>query len=230
MIVAIHQPNFLPWIGYFYKITNCDIFVLLDDVQYTKNSFINRNKIKYPQGALWLTVPVSFTFGEPIKQVAINNKNDWRKTHLKTFEMNYKKSVFFKPIFAGLERIYYLYNWERLCDFNIELITYITLYLGLNNRKIIKSSDLGVQGRGTELLINIIKKLKGDTYLSGFGGIKYQEENAFAQAEISLKYYDFNHPIYKQLWRDFIPHLSIIDLLFNVGPDSSEIIACSKAD
>jgi len=223
MIVAIHQPNFLPWIGYFYKIAKSDIFVFLDNVQYTKNSFINRNKIKTSQDVIWLTIPISFKFGQLINEVKIDNKTDWRKKHLRTLEMNYKRSNFFKEVFELIKRIYYLKNWQNLSDFNISLIKTIISYLDLN-KTLVQSSSLDIQGKNTKLLIQIVKKVDGDVYLSGFGGAKYQEETSFKNEGIELVYYNFRHPAYKQLWNDFIPNLSIIDLLFNYGKESTKII------
>jgi hypothetical protein len=184
---------------------------------------MNRNKVKTPQGALWLTVPVSFEFGQLINEVKINNKTNWREKHLKTLEVNYKRANFFKNVFEIIKGIYYLKDWQNLSDFNISLIRAMLSYLGLN-KPFVKSSTLDIQSKGTELLIQIVEKVGGDVYLSGFGGAKYQEEKLFKKEGIRLIYYDFTHPIYKQLWDDFIPNLSIIDLLFNMGPESVEII------
>jgi hypothetical protein len=222
-MVAIHQPNFLPWIGYFYKIAKSDIFVFLDNVQYVKNSFVNRNKVKTPQDAIWLTVPVSFKFGELINEVKINNQIPWREKHLKTFEMNYKRADFFEDVFEIIKGIYCSRDWQNLSDLNMSLTEAIARYLGLNT-SFVRSSTLGVQAKSTELLIQIVKKVGGDIYLSGFGGVKYQEETEFAKAGIKLMYTDFNHPVYKQLWGDFIPDLSIVDLMFNMGSKAFELI------
>lgn len=223
MIVAIHQPNFLPWIGYFYKIAKSDIFVFLDNVQYTKNNFINRNKIKTPQGVIWLTIPISFKFGQLINEVKINNKTDWREKHLKTLEMNYKRASSYEDVFKIIKGAYYLKDWQNLSDFNINLIKTIISYLGLN-KPIIKSSSLDVQGKSTKLLIQLVKKVEGNVYLSGLGGAKYQEEELFKKEGIKLAYYNFAYPIYKQLWSKFIPNLSVIDLFFNYGKESTKII------
>lgn len=217
MVVAIHQHNFLPWIGYFYKIMQSDVFVFLDNVQYSKNSFINRNKIKTPHGAKWLTVPVKYESRELIKNIKTNNETDWRKKHLKTLEMNYKKSRCFKELFEGLTRSYSSAEFDKLASFNIHLIEFILRYLGVDKR-IVKASDLDVEGRSTELLVQIVKSVNGTTYLSGFGGENYQEEELFAEDGIALKCYDFEHPDYSQLWGEFIPNLSIIDFLFNTSP------------
>ena len=225
IIVSIHQPNFIPWIGYFYKIVRSDIFVLLDNVQYTKNGFINRNRIKVGKGTMWLTIPVKTKgrFGQLIKEVEINNAVDWRNNHLKTLEMNYKKAKFFKPIFNGLKNIYYTADISNLCEFNIKIFEWLLSQLKLD-KKVIRASELDVKGKSTQLLIDIVKKVSGNVYLSGFGGGNYQEENLFKNNGIELIYYDFKHPVYYQLWSNFIYNLSIIDLLFNYGPDSLDII------
>lgn len=173
MIKSIHQPNFLPWIGYFYKILKCERFVFLDNVQYTKKSFINRNKIITSQGELWLTVAVFFHFGQKIFEVKIDNSFDWRKKHLKTLELNYKKAPFFVEIYSLIEEVYYKDSWENISELNIELILKICNYLNIE-REFIRSSDLGIGGKSTELLVSVVKKLNGEIYLSGFGGAKYQ--------------------------------------------------------
>lgn len=224
MIIGIHQPNFLPWLGYLYKIWKSDIFVFLDNVQYTKNSFINRNKIKTSLGSMWLTIPVSFKFGDLIKEVRISDKVDWRKKHLKTLEMNYKKARYFSEVFKLIKSVYYLKKWNYLIDLNIEIIKNISTFMNLDT-KYIKASALNLEGESTELLVSIIKKLKGNIYLSGFGGKKYQEEELFKKNGIILVYYDFIHPFYEQLWGNFIPNLSIIDLVFNYGSKSIDIFS-----
>ncbi|MBT3362554.1 MAG: WbqC family protein [Chloroflexi bacterium] len=229
MKIAIHQPNFLPWIGYFYKIAHSDAFVLLDNVQYTKNSFINRNKIKTPHGEAWLTVPVkkSGKFGQAIHEVEINNAVKWKNKHLKTIEMNYKKANFFNYLFSNLEEIYLNTETNNLCQLNIRLIQFISSIFKLQTR-LYRSSEIAAQGDNTLLLIDICKKLGADTYMSGFGGIKYQDEELFKEAGIKLEYYDFTHPTYLQLWGEFSPNLSAIDLIFNCGSESSSVMLDQK--
>ncbi len=228
-IVSIHQPNFVPWIGYFYKIVNCDVFVFLDNVQYTKNSFINRNKIKTPQRDRWLTVPVSFKFGQLINEVKINNNVQWRKKNLRTIEINYKKAPHYDAIYDLLKSACFRNEWELLTDLNIKLINTICQFLDLRV-KTIRASTLGFNTSSTDLLIKIIKKLDGKIYLSGKGGANYQDEEKFKQNGISLLYTDFIGPIYPQLYGDFIPNLSIIDLLFNCGSESIKYISQKKRD
>jgi hypothetical protein len=217
VIVAIHQPNFLPWLGYFYKMAKCDVFVLLDDVQYTKNGYINRNKIKTPKGEQWLTVPVSFRFGEPISAVSINQSADWRSTHLKTLEGNYRKALCFDQVFCQLKDIYYSQDWLSLSAFNIELIHLVASWFRIETR-VVKASDLFVDGVSTTRLVNIIKAVGGDGYLSGHGAVKYQDEAMFKEAQIALLYTEFTHPVYRQPWGAFLPNLSAVDLAFNVAP------------
>jgi hypothetical protein len=222
-IIAIHQPNFLPWIGFFYKMLKSDVFVFLDNVQFSKNSYQNRVKIKSSQGAMWLTVPVLHKFGQLTKEVKINNREQWREKHLKTLELNYKKASFFKPVFELLREIYFKEEWELLVDFNIELIFSISKFLEIET-EMIRATSLNVSGKSTDLLINIAKELNASIYLSGKGGANYQDEKKFRANGIELKYSDFTHPVYPQLWGEFIEGLSIIDLLFNCGEKSLEYI------
>lgn len=225
MIIGIHQPNYLPWLGYFYKIARSDIFVFLDNAQYSKSSFINRNKIKTSQGAAWLTVDVlkKGRFKQLINEVEINNDTSWSSTHEKTISQNYSKARYFEKYKNFFEDVYHR-RWQQLVDLNEALTTLICDISGISGVKFIRASEINVRGQSTELLINICKAVGADTYLSGFGAKQYMDEKAFEQANISLRYYDFEHPTYHQLWGEFIPNLSIIDLLFNEGDKSLEIL------
>lgn len=224
LIVAVHQPNYIPWIGYFYKIMKSDIFVLYDDVQYTKNSYINRNKIKTPQGDCWLTLPVFIkgNFGCNINETQLKNELNWKEKHVKTIEMNYKKAPYFVRYFSGLKEVYEQ-NYEIISDLNIELIKYFMKSIGIET-KLIKSSELDVDGSSTQKLVNICKAVGGDTYLSGKGGDNYQDQSLYEQNDIKLVYTDFIHPEYKQLWGDFLPYMSVMDFLFNCGDECMDIL------
>lgn len=224
MIVGIHQPNYIPWIGYFYKIYKSDIFVVLDDVQYVKNSFADRNKIKTPQGDCYLKAPVEVKSAiSKYCDVRLKDELKWREKHLKTIEMNYKKSSYFKEVFEDLYEIYNSKEVTILGEFNSLIIEYAVKKLDINT-EIIYSKDLNVDMGGTDRLLEIIKKCGGTKYLSGKGGAKYQDENEFKKNNIELLYTDFKHPVYEQLWGEFIPNLSILDLLFNYGEESLNII------
>lgn len=225
--VAIHQPNYLPWIGYFYKILKADKFVFLDNVQYTKNSFINRNKIKSSNGVLWLTVPVLHKgkSEQIIKDVKINNNVKWQKKHLNAIKMNYSKAKYFGEVFGLIHKYYDSYEWDSLADLNETLIIEISRYLGVDiESKFVRASNLKAEGKSSELLANICAELRADVYLSGIGAKKYMDEEPFKQKGIKVLYSNFKHPEYPQLYGKFVPNLSILDLLFNVGRRSPELI------
>ncbi len=223
MIVAIHQPQYLPWLGYFDKIGRADIFVLLDNVQYKKNEWQNRNRIKTAHGWQWITVPVLNEFRQKINQVKINNRVDWKRKHLHALMYNYSKSPYFdehKPFF---EHIYNKKDWEYLVDINTHLIKYLVKALGIGS-KILTASNFKLRDHPTERLIDICKAVGADTYLSGVDGYKYMDMEKFEQAEIKVFVQNFKHPTYSQLFGKFEPFMSIIDLLFNHGHESLKII------
>jgi hypothetical protein len=222
MKIAIHQPNFLPWMGYFYKMANSDIFVFLDDVQYEKNSVGNRNKIKTPKGPVWITLPVKKFSFQPINKTELINFSQERKRIIKTLKLNYQRTKYFDFILPELENIL-LKDWQYLAELNIELIKLLRIKIGIKTKLEI-ISNYNILGERTDLLINICKSFNADTYLSGEGGRSYQDEEKFKMAKINLEYSNFIHPIYSQRWGKFIPNLSIIDLLFNCGPDSLKIL------
>lgn len=215
MIIGIHQPNFLPFLGYFYKMAKCNTFVLLDNVQYPKNLYTNRAMIKTLQGKLWLTLPIKRAFPQLIKDVELVDYPKEREKHIRAIELNYKKAKYFNYLFPELKEVLKK-NWTHLSELNIELIKLFKNKLGIKT-KLEVASDYDFKGNSTELLIEICKKFGADTYLSGKGGAKYQEEDKFKEAGIKLEYTDFTCPIYSQLWGDFIPNLSVVDYIFNNG-------------
>lgn len=219
MVVAIHQPNYIPWTGYFYKIYNSDIFVFLDDVQYIRRGFINRNRIKTHQGVSWLTVPVENkgNYGCDINQIKIINDPDWKENHLRSIETNYKRSDYFNDFYDILKDCI-MANHDRLSDLNIDIIKNICKYLNIKTEMVL-SSGLNINAAGTDRLISICKALGADEYLSGSGGAKYQDEKMYEENSIHLVYSDFHENHYKQLWGDFTGNLSIIDYIFNCGSD-----------
>ena len=222
MIIAIHQPQYLPWIGYFDKIDRSDVFVLLDNVQYKKNEWQNRNRLKTSQGWQWITIPVLYKYPEKINEVKINNTVDWRKKHLNALIYNYSKSPFFEKYQRFFEETFSR-SWEFLVEINIHIIQYLINALGIN-KKIVLASSLQLREGPTDRLIDICKHVQADTYLSGKDGAKYMDLDAFAQAKIQVIFQDFHHPIYPQLYEKFEPYMSIVDLLFNQGHTSLEVI------
>lgn len=220
MIVSIHQPAYLPWLGYLDKITRADVFVFLDTVQYEKNSFINRNRIKTPQGPLWLTIPVKTKghMSATLLDTGIDDSQPWRAKHLKSIAMNYRKAPKFEERYPKLEALLSIqesnlagYCWQQLkfwlTEFNIRT-------------RIVRSSELAVASHKSDLVLNLCSHLGADQYLSGALGRGYINENDFDAAGISVSYQDFSHPVYSQLWGDFLPYMCVLDYWMNGGDKS----------
>jgi hypothetical protein len=226
--VVILQPMYLPWLGYFEQIYRSDVFVFYDDVQYEKNSWQNRNKIKTPNGWQWLTVPVSRKnlFGKLIYEVEINNQIPWKRKHLKALQVNYSRSPYFNKYIKYFEKIYSK-DWQYLADLNIKLIKTICQILGLK-REFIRSRELNIKGEQSERLVKICQSFNADLYFSGQSAKNYLKEDLFFKAGIKVEYQNYKHPQYPQLFGEFIPYLSVIDLLFNCGPKSLKVITSGK--
>lgn len=224
MMVAIHQPQYLPWLGYFNKIKQADIFCFLDTVQFKKNEWQNRNRIKTAQGWQWLTVPVRFRFPDPINAVRIQNRQNWRHKHLQSLMTNYRKTPFFDAYFS-LFRDIYDREWRSLAELNIMLIEQLTDALGVPRPLFLRASSLaGISDHPTDRLIDICQSVSADTYLSGPAGADYMDVDRFRGRGVSVIFQDFAHPVYPQRFGEFISHLSAVDLLFNRGPESVEDI------
>lgn len=213
-VAAIHQPNFVPWIGYFHKILKSDVFIFLDHVEYSRRSFTNRNRIKGPKGATWLTVPVSVKGKPRIMEVKINGA-EWKRKHLSTFKAFYGKAEHFEEIYEHLEKIYEQ-EWTYLADFNKALIREIASMLGMAT-SFVDSHTLEPREKKMDMIIELCKKVGATVYFSGRGAMKYQDPKVFEKNGIKLVYQEFEHPVYPQRFGDFIPNLSILDILFNVG-------------
>jgi len=223
LIVAVHQPQYLPWLGYFDKMRRADVFCFLDNVQYKKNDWQNRNRIKTARGWQWLTVPVHYRYPQKINEVTINHTVNWKKKHLQALISTYNRAPFFnefKPIF---EQVYSQY-WEFLFDLNIALIERLKAAIGLEQRPTVKSSDFNLGEDPTDRLIDICHALKADTYLAGRDGTRYMDMERFKQSGIKVIVQNFNHPVYPQVFQDFQSHMSVVDLLFNCGAKSLEKI------
>ncbi len=220
--MAAHQPNYLPWIGYFHKILKSDVFIFLDHVEYSRRSFINRNRVKGPKGAIWLTVPVKVRNKERIMDVKIDNTRDWRRKHMLTLKSFYGKAPYFDEIFPLFEEVYQR-DWEKLAELNIEMIMRIVELLGLN-AEFVRSSTLDPRGKKMEMIIDLCKKVNANIYFSGKGARNYQDEEVFKANGIKLIYQDINVPSYPQRFGEFIPNLSIVDMLFNIGVEETKKI------
>lgn len=219
------QPTYLPWMGYFDLIDQADTFVFLDDVDFTKQSWQQRNRIKTPNGVQWLTVPILWRghSGQKILDVIINQTSKYKEKHIKTITQSYGKAPFFNLYFEEFSSIL-VKPYQLLGNLNIDLIAWLCEKLGIYT-KLIRSSGLNVNGKKVQRLINILRAFDADCYLSPPGSRKYIEENnLFVSEDIELIYHNYQHPHYNQLHGDFVPYLSIIDLISNEGSKSLDII------
>lgn len=231
MIVTIHQPSYLPWIPFVEKGLRSDVYVILDDVQFEKNSAQNRNRIKTSQGELWLTVPVSRSLHTSILDVQISpTPKGWNVKHRQSIEQNYRKAPFFQRVadilFPLLES-----PGSRLVDLNLAVDKAFLAMAGFEGR-IVRSSEMKIEGVSSERIVNICRELGADTYLSGIGGYDYLDLAAFEKAQIQVLFQQYQHGEYPQRFPKvgFLPRLSALDLFMNAGTgsDASEKILANS--
>lgn len=225
MITTIHQPEHLPWLGFIDKMRQADLFVLLDNTQYAKRDVQNRNRIKTANGPIWLTVPVyqKKRYTQRILDVEICYDKDWRKSHWSQMERSYKKAPYFDEHGPFFEKLYAT-EWTKLVDLNTAVIRYLVEAFGIDT-KVVAASEIGVEHIGaSEVLHAICEAVDASVYISGKMGRDYLDESAFNASNIDVVYQDFHHPEYTQLWGEFEPYMSSLDLLFNHGADGLKII------
>ncbi len=223
MIVAVHQPQYLPWLGYFDKILRADIFVLLDNVQFKKNEWQNRNRIKTAQGWQWLTVPVRYKFPQRINEVTINNTVKWQHKQRQAILSNYKKA----PCYHYLDTVFddiFSCVWQSMAQLNIRLVTNLTKVLGIDTPLFVASELFDFPNDPDERLIAITKHFNADTYLAGSGGRQYMDLTKFRERGIDVLFQDYKHPVYGQRFEGFVPNMSVIDLILNQGENSLSIL------
>lgn len=224
MILTAHQPVYLPWLGLFHKIALSDAFCYFNDVQYQVKDWNNRNKIKTQSGDLWLTVPV-LTTGyreKQIREIEINNSLDWRRKHWRSICMNYQKAPFFGK-YADFFENTYKQDWRYLSDLNEYMLKWFLKELGITI-DYYRASDLHFEGHKSDLILDMCKKIGADVYVFGALGKDYADTQAFAQANIKLYFQDYHHPTYPQLHGNFLPSMSVLDVMFNCGDDSLSVI------
>jgi len=229
MIIATHQPIFSPWLGFFFKAMHCDLLILLDDVQFTLGTtWVSRNRFKFHQGMLWLTIPV-WKKGrglQKINQVEIcYQQDDWPRKHLASLSTAYAHAPYWEDHRSFWEELY-RQRPTKLLDLNLRIIDYLKTSLAIPVN-IQLSSSLAIEASGSERLVEICRRLKATTYLAQYEARKFIQEETFAQAEVEVRYFRFHHPVYPQLWGEFISNLSAWDLLFTCGPRSYNILARS---
>jgi len=224
MILTAHQPVYLPWLGLFHKISLAETFVYFDQVQYLPKDWMNRNKIRTKDGSIWLTVPVLRKGYRDLKtsEIEINNSTNWQKKHLRSISLNYKKSPYFENYIPFFEDVYSR-KWEFLGDLNEYMLKWFLDELGIKVN-FLNAKNFKFEGEKSSLILNMCKKLDASTYIFGTLGKDYANVHEFEKNNVKLIFQDYNHPKYSQLYSEFVSHLSIIDLLFNHGPKSLEII------
>ncbi len=221
-LIAVHQPNFLPWPGFFHKWMLADAMVLLDTVQFEKNEWQNRNRIKTAQGPRWLTVPVHYHFPEAIGDVHIAT-GPWARKLCAGIEQAYAKAPFFRQFWPEIRDVL-IHPHALLCDLNVALIRVLGARLECT-APLYLASGLAVDNPDpTGRLTGLCASLGGDAYLSGREGRRYLRRDAFALARLALYFQRVEAPAYPQLHGEFVSHLSVLDLLFNTGPDATRII------
>jgi hypothetical protein len=227
MKLSINQPSYIPWLGYFERIAISDKHVVLDHVQFEKNSMVNRNKILLSGREVMLTIPLKTKgkFGNlAINDVEIDISQNWKKKHLATISQSYSKSPFFHDFFPNIEKFYASINEDDLLGEVLKKnIRMFIEYLGIDT-EIIFSSDLGSHGKKSDLILDICKMVEANSYLSGPFGRDYLDLSAFDEAGINVDFHDYNHPVYSQKTKEFHPNLSVIDLIFNHGSESKCIL------
>lgn len=225
-IAVIHQPQYLPYLGFFHKLRHGDIFVVMDSVQFERRGIQHRNKIKTSLGAQWLTVPVLHRSREEeiINEVLINSELPWARKHWNSLVTNYSRAPYFDKYGPELQQLL-ARKWSNLCELNIALIQWVMDALGID-KPIVYLSALSVTGNKTELLINACKAVGATTYLSGSGGRRYMELTAFDAAGIDVIWQNYSSPSYNQVFSDlgFLPDLSIVDTLFCCGPETKKFL------
>jgi len=230
MRLAIHQPQFFPYPGFFHKLSMADAFVIMDDVQYDKR-FTNRNKILAPQGPMWLTVPINKS-GKfmPNKAVEVNNGLPWREEHWKKISYSYKNSAYFHLYKEYLEGLYQRKH-DLLFDLNLETTKAVMKWLDIDI-PVVRESQLAVVGEGTQRLVGVCKAMGADTYVSGAGGKAYMDEKLFSEQGVALQYQRYVPAPYPQRFvPEFVPNLSVLDMLFSIGPESRKLVGrAAQAD
>jgi hypothetical protein len=250
------QPGYLPWLGFFDQIDRSDVFVLYDDLPYSRHSWRNRNRIRTAEGWRWLTVPVAHhaLSPTPIREIPISPDHDWRRQHWGAIRTSYGRSPYFADHAAFFARLYER-TWRYLVDLDVEIIRYLVQALGIETR-VVLSSEVGLErayrsasaglgrvepvaGAGggrpgdraagetdpTDRIAFISARMGADRFLEGALGRAYLDPARAADRGVILEFHDYPHPTYRQRFPPFIPYLSVIDLLFNHGPESRDILA-----
>jgi len=221
--LAGHQLNAFPNLAFFAKLKMADKFILVDHVQYERHDWQNRNRLRNKQGDFFITIPIKKSGRDtPLNQIMINNSTEWKEKIWKTLEINYGKSKYF-GFYQNKLKKFFVKEHNYLVDFNLEIIKFIMEELCIT-KKLELSSFYGFKKKSNELIIEMTKEMKCDGYISGMGAKSYVDENKFKEQKLSHLFLDYKEQVYEQMWKPFIPGLSALDALFNLGPKARELI------
>jgi hypothetical protein len=223
--LVVLQPGYLPWLGYFDQMQRADIFTHLDDVQFDKHGWRNRNQVKGPKGANWLTVPVlhSGRFGQPVMEVEIDYRRDWPRKHLTSLRQFYARAPFVDAVLSQLSPLLER-RWDRLVDLDLAVVEWLARTLGIST-PCFRASQLGITGERSDRLLSLCRHFGATRYLSGSAARDYLDVEKFSKGGVEVIWQDYVHPVYRQQHGAFVSYLSTIDLLLNEGPASLTILS-----
>lgn len=227
MRVTIHQPQFLPWLGYLDKIDQADLFIMLDTVQFKKSEWQNRNRIRTAKGWQWLTVPVLQHFGQRIDEVLINPTAVWKAQHLRALDMHYARAPYRDRYVAQLRELYSA-HWDRLSEFNKATVQWLLEAYGITT-PVHNAAEYAARDEPTDRLIDLCRAVGATRYLAGPGAEHYMDKPRFESSGVRLEIQVFKHPIYRQLYEPFESNLSALDLLLMQGPDALAALRRSRS-
>ena len=227
MKVAIHQPHYLPWLGYFDKLDSADVFIFLDTVQFIKHEWKNRNRIRTKDGWQWLTIPIIDRFPERIDCVQINARTDWQRKHAQALRQHYSRAPFWDPL--GPELVALLEPpWSRLCELNVAVTNLLCQHLGMKPTCLL-ASRFPAREDPTDRLIDLCQAVSAKTYLAGQSWPLYHMDiSRFVEAGIDVQVQTYRHPEYPQRYQPFVSHMAVVDLLFNCGPESLTVLRSGR--
>lgn len=230
-IVSGHQPSYLPWLGFFHKLNLCDKYVFMDTVQFEENGWLHRNRVRMPNGWSWLTVPIDHNASNKqrlneVYPIGVNeeNKESWQDEHWETIRHLYANAEYYDEYAPELRRLYKDKTWESLVELCWEQLQLFSKWLELDDREVVRMSDRDFEGTKDDLVLDHAKKLSGDAVVFGSNGEDYVDVEKFNKENISVYFQDYQHPNYNQRFDGFESHMSIVDLIFNHGPDAKQII------
>jgi hypothetical protein len=227
--IVVLQPGYLPWLGYFDLLNKADVFVHYDDVQFDKHGWRNRNRVKGPRGAVWLTVPVrhSGRTGQAVLDVEIDDRQNWRRKHLSTVDQFYARAPYIEAVLPRLRDLLDR-PWRRLVDLDLAIIDWLARELGIEKPQH-RASELGIGGDRNLRLLNLCRHFGATRYLSGDAARDYLNVPQFLAAGVEVMWHDYVHPSYAQQHDAFVSHLSVLDLILNMGPDSLAVLSRAKS-